>query len=159
MGQNLGNGNRSEIEFLYRANSAADYTLNQFNGAVLQSSATNPGYGTVNSYSTMANFYRDLTSFSLGNITPYLGGGFGVTYVDGNWSVPGAGLQYSIDDWAFAWQIMAGATIQLTNQTDFFTEYRYYDTSEVDIVNAAGGIIGDFNYENSSIVAGFRIKR
>ena len=157
VGRKFGNGNRAELEFNYRNNRTEQYTLDQYVGNMLVSSNNFDTAGKVNSFSGMFNVYRDLNALSNSVFTPYIGAGAGVTQVEADWTVLGPNTQYFIDESAICGQLMAGILVPLGGNVELFGEYRYFVTDSVDITNVTGNQIGDFNYENNSIMLGLKI--
>lgn len=112
--------------------------------------------GRINNYSTMLNLLRD---FNAGNgVNFYGGGGIGFARQDGDFS-DGGGTFYEIDDWAFAYQGIAGVSMQATQTADLFVEYRYYGNTETDVDLVGGGTVDNFGYDSNNIVLGIRINR
>lgn len=157
VGQEFGNGNRGELEFNYRNNTNDTFTINQFQNGNLVASQTFDATGNINSYTGMTNLYHNFNRLSNGLCVPYAGAGFGFTQVDGEINVNAINTTYFIDDNALSGQIMAGLIIPLGANVELFGEYRYFITDKVDIENAAGANVGDFNYENNSILFGLKI--
>ena len=110
-------------------------------------------WGRVNNLATMLNVYRD---FGNGNIKPYIGGGIGIALVKGEWSF-GTAI-YDVDDYAFAFQGIAGVSVEQSNNRDLFVEYRFYGNTPVD-VTVNGNPAGEFTYLSHAMVFGIRFNR
>ena len=81
-------------------------------------------------YSFMANLVRDLNGLQFRGITPYVGGGIGLMLIDG--SMTGALGTIDLEDEAFAYQFIAGASKSIRSDVELFTEYRYLGTTETE---------------------------
>ena len=84
---------------------------------------------------TLKNFmFNVIAKYPEGRIHPYLGVGLGLSYVevDGTFRARLGAVNYtaydSDDDMAFAWQILAGVDIDLTNNLVLDLGYRYFYT-------------------------------
>lgn len=85
----------------------------------MEYSCCNPN--NTNEYRLMANATYN---FSVGGLTPYLGGGVGaawVTYEAGG---------YEAEDTVAAYQLIGGVRVPLGNTWSLFGEYRYQGTFE-----------------------------
>ena len=140
-GRYLNNCTRVELESAWRNNSG-----DTFNGQPLD--------GHFNNYSTMVNIIRDLPSN--GPVNFYAGIGGGISRQDGDFTTGGNSVVF--DDWAAAYQAMAGVTIKRSQQTDFFAEYRYFGNAETQ-VEVNGVDAGEFDYVSEGIIFGLRFKR
>lgn len=90
------------------------------------------GQGEITSLGLFANAYYDFNT--VGQLQPYLGAGIGFMDVDVEYAPSGVGI---IDDGetAFAWQLKAGATWQMTEQWELYGEYAYRQTDDIEIDN------------------------
>ena len=79
----------------------------------------------------MTNLVYDYHNCKLYGITPYAGVGIGIAVLDGHFSTSVANL--NIEEAAFAFQTMLGASTPLTNSTELFSEYRYMGTTNVSV--------------------------
>jgi OOP family OmpA-OmpF porin len=92
--------------------------------------------------------------------TPYAGAGIGIAFLDGNFQT--AVLDLEIDDQEFAYQFMAGGSKSLSSSVDLFLEYRYFATTEFDLVNNTPVPpiqFGEDAYEANNLFVGFRFYR
>lgn len=131
-------------------------------------------------WTTMANAYVDIAHF--GPITPYIGAGAGFAYVSYDkmrneiicGTGPGCainaptnyvGIHEGMDDWRFAASLMAGASVDLTQQMKLDFGYRYtrisdgdaYGYDEVDRASNAKGVQGrDNGFDMHTVRAGLR---
>jgi len=138
---------RIERENTWRNNSGNEWTNN---------GVTTPFDGRVNNFSTMLNVIREFQPIS--RVTPYVGIGAGASRQDGEFVVNGNNLE--LDDWAFAYQGIAGLRFQKSCNVSLFAEYRYFGNSETDLenpnfVNPAG----NFEYTAQNVVFGIQFKR
>lgn len=115
---------RRELEFSYRHNSASEFNI--------PAVAAIPLDGNIRSYSIMGNLIREFGIANPLGLIPYLGGGLGIVFVDGN--MTGGGDTYSIDQTAFGYQGFVGMNRQISARAKAFAEYRYLGTSNIDIV-------------------------
>ena len=115
---------------------------------------TVPFDGRIRNYSTMFNLIQD---FGQGAIRPYVGCGIGVAYTDGVFDV--AGTTFDVTDAAFAYQGIAGITIPTRSGIEFFSEYRFYANTDVNLVNVPAATSTKFTYLSHNVVLGIRIPR
>ncbi|MEM1021658.1 MAG: P44/Msp2 family outer membrane protein, partial [Pseudomonadota bacterium] len=111
------------------------------------------GQGDVSTVFVMANAYYDFRNSS--DFTPYLGAGIGIGFVDVDYS-PSATPIIQDNATAFAYQVMAGATYDVSASTGLFLGYRFRGTSDVSV--EADLFSADFDIENTAsiIEAGLR---
>lgn len=162
---------RAEIELAYQTNdvdthtgvSAGGIDLSEEDAGVLVTGADNlgptvaalvaDGQGDVSTIFVMANAYYDFKNSS--PVTPYLGAGVGIGFVDVNYAPSATPI---IEDKAttFAYQIMAGATYDISASTGVFLGYRFRGTSDVSV--EADLFSADFDIENTASIveAGIR---
>ncbi len=158
-GRQFRNRLRGEVEFSYRNNQAENYWNAQTQNGVIIGQVNSDLRGPLQLFTGMANLYRDFPGASLGILTPYVGGGIGFAIADGEFETP-MGSEFFIDDTALAFQGIAGVTADLGNRAEFFTEYRYLGTDDLEFSDGGGpAVIGTFHYDSNNIVFGVRIKR
>jgi OmpA-OmpF porin, OOP family len=141
---------RVEFELAYRSND-----LEFFNTAAVTPS------GDVSSFAQMLNVVFDVP---LGDTVELsLGGGLGGALVDVGiaGSTAGGAAVLNDDDYVFAYQAIAGLSIDVGERTEIFAEYRYFVTEEADIagVSTPGPTFfttGDFDTENQTGLIGLR---
>ncbi|MCD6036070.1 MAG: outer membrane protein [Rickettsiales bacterium] len=129
-GYGFGNGLRAELELAYRFN---DFEV---------TSPVIPGFkatGDVDSMAYMANVYYDINYAEGATFVPYVGGGLGVTDVDG----------ISTE---FSYQLMTGVAMNVGEQSQVYTGYRYFSVPGG--VDLAPGATMDYNAHALEI--GFR---
>jgi OmpA-OmpF porin, OOP family len=133
LGYIVGNGFRVELEGAYRR-AGADRLFSQ--------AAT----GNISNITAMANVLYDIPTGTI--VTPYLGGGVGVSRVQVRSARTTAGLtgaqslNFNDSDTAFAYQAIAGVQVQLARDWIAGVDYRYFGTLEPRIngrVAATGG--------------------
>jgi len=92
------------------------------------------GAGDVSALSAMANVYFD-PAFQLGPLQPYIGAGAGISRFKAKGveavGIPGLG-PVSASETGLAYQIMAGAGWQITEQATITAGYRYFATPSID---------------------------
>lgn len=104
----------------------------------------------------MVNGYYD---FSYGSITPYVGAGVGVARVDINFFAPRAPFPAEASrqlikdgDTRFAYQLMAGIAVPLSDDVAFTVQYRWFDAGTVEARDVRGeGITRDHAGHNVDI--------
>lgn len=89
-----------------------------------------PLHTDITSYTAMFNVYKDLGTY--GRITPYVGAGLGVAYNITNevYFTENPALVNRIEgdrDLSFAWAVMAGVGVQVTDRATLDFGYRYLD--------------------------------
>ncbi len=111
------------------------------------------GQGDVSTVFVMANAIADLNIG--GPITPYIGGGIGVGFVDVTYA-PSATTIIDDNSTQFAWQIMAGLAYDIAPKTELFAGYRYRATTDASV--SASLFSADFDVENAASIveAGLR---
>lgn len=144
----FGNGLRTELELAYRNNQVDTHTNFQVGGAglgtedagILITGSGNldvsvadliaVGEGEVESFAIMANAIYD---FDLGtSVTPYLGGGLGVSFVTVDYRPSGIGIADDTQA-VFAYQVLAGLNFEITKQWEIFTGYRFHATQDAEV--------------------------
>lgn len=142
---------RAELEFTARMNDVKSHSLN--------GSPTLPGSkGEAKSNAFMVNGYYDFVNES--SFTPYVGGGIGIANVKfDNFGVDPIPDVLNDDGTVFAYQVMAGADVKVSDAWKLFAEYRYFRTSEVDVVtsNVTGAVDNSIAYKTNNILVGARI--
>ena len=123
--------------------------------------------GTVNAngdnktLTLMANAYYDLNLAQLGvapgyanYFTPYLGLGAGAAHVKFDDYRAGAltGSSANDGDWVFAYQAIAGAAINLTQNVSMTGEYRFFDTTNAEFHGQGARI------RANEVLAGLKLK-
>lgn len=129
---------RTELEFLARGESEADYK-NQIVGRSLGQNIFASHSLKSKVYTLFANVYYDFANDSA--VTPYIGGGIGGAYIDSNYSslyTSNALRAGSMDAngsqncWNFAWNLGGGLAYQISDTMAFDLGYRYSDFGQVD---------------------------
>ena len=161
---------RTEIEAAYHGNSSGKSgrvtTLYQDGpvGGPLTSTVTSrdvtvPTDISLNAYSLMANVWYDFHDLgsSLG-ITPYVGGGIGLAQVQIGGSIDNIKL-IEKNDYTFAWQVGAGASVPISNDVKLFVDYRYFAADGAKLKLRPGFHGGDVNadFDANEVLVGFRI--
>jgi len=81
--------------------------------------------GDVSIHNFMLNA---IAKYPGGKIHPYIGTGLGVSYIDASVSATSTAHSASDDDTVFAWQILVGIELDLTNNLSMDIGYRYFAT-------------------------------
>ena len=105
--------------------------------------------GQLNNYAMMFNLVRDIQC-------AYVGGGIGVSRQDGDFDV--TGTNFELEDWAFAYQAIAGVNLIKRDNFDVFAEYRYFGNTETELL-ANDVFFDNFVYDSHNVVFGFRFRR
>lgn len=122
-GRRHNNRLRSEFEFTYRSNESPGSEL-------LATAIPEPLLGEVEVFSIMKNFIIDIESPSH-IVRPYVGIGIGYAHIDGDFN-RNSGFQIENSS-AFAWQPIGGVSIKLTKVMNYYVEYRYFSTTDLEI--------------------------
>ena len=150
---------RNEVEFTYRNTSVGSFFNQEFdNDDLLVANATAPAVGSVHSYSGMYNVLLDVGKRCVGMPHLYVGGGLGAIYVDGNFDT--AAESFSVQDPAFAYQVIGGINYPVRDSVDLYTEYRFLGADNVNVENVTTGVsLGDFTYDSHNVMFGVRFRR
>ena len=147
-GQYLKSGFRAELEFAFRSNTADTWSVN---------GASDDWYGHVFSYSGMANLYYDFPKINVAGLKPYVGGGLGLSIIDGDFETNMTNIE--IEDESFAYQFMAGFNIPINANVAAFSEYRFFGVSDFDLVNTGVtptvDLMGD-DIDSDNVIFGLR---
>ena len=146
IGRRLAHGCRAEIEFAYRNNTGDEWNVNGVAVGALD--------GRINSYANMVNLIHDCDSLRIGPLTPYFGGGVGYAVIDGDFTT--AVTTIDIDDTEFAYQGIAGVSGKFLPNVDFFSEYRFFATTNAQITSANGLINESVSYVTHNVFLGLR---
>lgn len=99
--------------------------------------------GHLETYAVLANFYYDLDFCNCWNLKPYIGAGVGYAHnvTKAKVRFPGESRHRSEDDKSdkFAWQIIAGVAMPVTDCIDLALEYRYFNSGIRKIHNHDAG--------------------
>ena len=88
---------------------------------------TGTGNATIDGDVKFNNFmFNAIVKYPSGKIHPYFGVGLGFSYVDVSVSTTSPARSASDDETVFAWQILAGLEIDLTNNLSIDIGYRYF---------------------------------
>jgi opacity protein-like surface antigen len=96
---------------------------------------TYPGrnYAKIEGEAEFSNFmFNAIVKYPAGKIHPYVGGGLGFSYVDVSVSESPAAGYGEYDDTVFAWQILLGVDIMLSNNLSMDIGYRFFATESDD---------------------------
>ena len=122
-------GWRGEIEVSYWQVDPDSWTNAGFVGAGLN--------GHVSSVNVLANVWYDIELNTI--VEPYLGGGIGIGFVDGDLSTTnGIGVQFDGDDTGFAYQVGAGLKFALSPMMDIDIGYRFRGVTDVQFTAGPG---------------------
>lgn len=127
MYSHLFNGSRFEIEGSYTSNEVGDLTYANFEL---------PADFDINTVSVMFNMLKEVPFGKRGGATGYFGGGIGYasTTMDGDIDT----ILYSDTDAGFAWQLIAGVDIPVTERLALFLQYRYMVLSDLSFTTDFG---------------------
>lgn len=119
--------------------------------------ALGPGPGDVSALSGMFNAWWDFNRE--GQVSPYIGGGIGLTRVNAEIATDaGAPFQIAIDDadLGFSWQGGAGVAFEVFRGIDLDVGYRYLRTPNLDFAATAPGETFGAEYGAHTVVAALR---
>jgi len=170
LGYAWGNSWRTELEFSYRDNDARHIAPDLINGqpAGFSGFPESTLNGSVSSYSFLLNAIRDLDFLSQNSnvpITPYVGAGVGVSFVELNLNganpVAINGISpISVDDTRslLAFQGIAGVAIDIAENLALDLSYRYYGTAKRGFEGSIAGVATDIitTPNSHSLFAGLR---
>lgn len=139
---------RLELEGAMRGNSETTWT--GYRGEIK---------GTWNSTTLLANVYWDFHNETM--FTPYIGAGLGLAFNYAGYDIKHAGNNFSMDDrfTNFAWNLGAGAAVELNEQMSVDLGYRFLSLGENKVEATSGGThykikTSPYNHE---IMLGLRI--
>lgn len=136
---------RIEGELSYRE---ADIENQRLNGSRAPASD-----GETNATAAMANGYIDFRPDA--KFVPYLGVGIGVADVEFDGLAANGSRLLDDDDTVFAYQLIAGASINVYQNIDIFVEYRYFATDDPE-VSPTGGRETETEFETNNVLLGVR---
>ncbi len=153
-GREIGCNRRVELEFASRKNSADEFLVDVAPNIIASDIS-----GDVRAYSAMFNILQDSDRCILG-ATPYVGGGFGAMYMDGD--IFDANNNCNLDELVLAYQAIVGASRKVNSRVSVFTEYRFLGTTDFDV--PCTDLVGlttttETDYTAESVVFGFRMRR
>ncbi|EKF58704.1 MAG: outer membrane beta-barrel protein [Agrobacterium albertimagni] len=170
----VGGGVGYQINSYLRTDLTFDYlTKADFNGSTRgecgfsATPCTSSDVSSMRAYTLMANAYVDLGTYAY--FTPYIGGGIGGSYVkwdklrNTSCADNGTGCDATVEhhgagSWRFAYQLMAGASIDVTCNVKADLGYRFRHTAGGDMFGYAlnGGPGYDKGFHSHSVHAGAR---
>ena len=141
---------RGEIEYTARMNDVKSHSLN--GGEALPGST-----GEVKSDAFMVNAYYDIDTGSA--FIPYIGAGLGMAKVKfDNFGVAPIPDVLNDDDTQFAFQVMAGGDVMVSDKVRLFAEYRYFTGGDIDVTTSAatGSVSNSISYKTNNVLLGAR---
>lgn len=149
---------RLESEFAIRDAPAGDYFEGSFVGEDFVPTATYDGEDGFTILTSMRNVLFDFNR--CGQLQPYVGLGLGGALVTGDYINDAIGRADWINDVAFSYQFIIGATRRLRGtNNDAYVEFRHFGTSGLELENDAGDPVTDFALQNNTVVFGLRFNR
>ena len=158
IGRRWPNNFRSEMELVYRRNSADVYNQGSFVGNDFVPTATFDAINQFSSFSWMTNLLYDFNIRS-NRTVPYIGLGCGLIWADGDIITPDLNRTDSINSEArWAYQLIGGISRQINCRLQGYVEYRYQGTSGFRVRDASmpNIDIGRFALQSSNVLFGFR---
>ena len=152
LGQWQGRNLRSEIEYLFRQNDVSNLWRS---GAPLIGIENEVLDGSIASHAGMFNAYWDFNRRLFG-FQPYVGAGIGFAFIDLEASVGANGVPVADigDESSFAYQLIVGGTRRYGPCSEWFIEYRYFNTDSLQI--SVSEFTGNTDYQSDDIFIGFR---
>lgn len=161
---------RTELELAYHANKSGSsahlvtrYEAGPIGGGYTSTLASRdvhvPADLSLQAYSLMANAWYDFHDLSLpGGFTPYIGGGVGGAQVKIGGKLNSIKL-YEKNQFVFAWQIGAGASVPVTDDLKLFVDYRYFaaDGANLRIEPGFKGSIVKADFNSHNVLVGLRL--
>lgn len=92
----------------------------------------------ISGIGAFANLYLDYVNAFDSGITPYVYGGVGAAFVDFDIAYNAGNLNLQDDDTAFAWQVGAGASVDVIDNVSLFTDVRYQQLVNINSIRRAG---------------------
>lgn len=148
IGMDVTDAIRIEVELSHASWDADSASLVPTSPPSITVSAT----GDITATFLLANGWFDVENDSL--FTPYLGGGLGVGWADGDTDIGTAPNGYGPGEMGFAFQIGAGVKMELSEHVALDLGYRFKSIQNIDFEDDAGGNIyanGDVNSHNAQL--------
>jgi outer membrane protein OmpA-like peptidoglycan-associated protein len=114
------------------------------------------GSGDITALSPMVNVMYDFLPESKWH--PFVGAGIGAAYMDAGTVKTAAANVYKGNDWAFAYQGIAGLAYDLDTNWQVKTQYRYFNTTDYNLTASPGGQSLSTDYHSHAIMVGFTYK-
>ena len=133
IGMRVWNPLRAEVELSYARWKAKSYEY--------EGSLTYDASGHLSATYLLGNLWIDIPTESA--LTPYVGGGAGVAWVDADTSFNGTALGYGDGQAGFTFQLGAGVKFDLTDWVALDVGYRFKGVLDIDFEDA-GGTPADF---------------
>lgn len=126
---NMVQGLRAEVEVAYRENQVDGFWQSNTGIPLVSSGTLDIDHST---FSVMANAWYD---FSLGNVSPYIGGGIGwaESQIEGQYLGTGITGPFDFSDSGFAWQLGAGVNFDVSPNVKLGVGYRYFKGPDVTV--------------------------
>ena len=138
---------RLEAETGYKHASINSVSLNESYFGVPRADAG----GHTSALSAMANGLLDFGNDA--GLSGYVGGGLGVARVTYNLDIPSLGTGFRDRDKAFAWQLIAGVRMAVSDQFEVGLKYRYFQTGHLNFASDGSGIPGGVPFERERPLA------
>ena len=149
---------RFESEFAIRDAPSGEYFQGSFVGSNFVPTSTNDVTDGLFIFSSMRNVLYDFNDLGT-RIKPYVGLGFGGVFVTGDVINTPLGRADWINDNAFAYQFIVGATRKFNTRSEGYVEFRHLGTSGLELENDAGDPFTEFSLQNNTVVFGLRFNR
>lgn len=136
-----------------RAEIEVSYSRWKIDNRVEHNNHTHTGEGPIEALYVLGNLWYDLDT-GMG-ITPYVGGGAGVGFADANIHFDGNDYGYGDGEAGFAFQLGAGAKLDLTDNIALDVGYRFKGILDVDFKDNDGeGVYKNANLYSHNVQAG-----
>ncbi len=137
MGWTLVHGLRFEAEGGFRSADIENVNVVTGDGIIYLGGETVDVGADVQAATVMGNFYYDADIFD-GAFVPWVGAGAGAAHIEYNITDPLAYFDGNDETWIFAWQLMAGVTIPVSDGVSITASYHYFQTEDFDRVGNTG---------------------
>jgi opacity protein-like surface antigen len=146
---------RAEVELGYLHNNLSSFREDS-------AAVTTPATGDIHAFYGLANLLLDIPINGFG-FTPFVGAGIGFANTRSTVTITGLGVDQSVDDTNFAWDVTAGAAYNISCNITFDISYRFLQlTSVTSIVNGltpsdTPGFASSTDIDNHQVNAGVRV--
>jgi opacity protein-like surface antigen len=143
---------------LFRTEVEGSFRQNDLNSISLQPLSANQIAGRVTTWAVMANVLNDFPVNSW--LSPYLGGGVGYARLklDANCTPTVGFCRYDDEDGGFAYQVIAGASIRLTQNIQLFADYHYFGVRKVNFdATTSVDEISELKFRDHAVFLGIRV--
>ena len=114
------------------------------------------GQGQLNAFFGLTNLLFDIP-VGWGGLTPYVGAGIGFANVRLDQVGTVGGTVFNSEDTAFAWDLTAGVSYDISRNVTFYVFYRFLQFNSVNGTLIGGGFTSSDDIDNHQVGAGIRV--